>query len=163
MIAARLFGVVLAGVLITDGSPVAAQPTTGKPQAGSTTRAVELVVQSGHTAEIRALEYARNGRFFATAGKDSTIRILVAGRRADPDYRDPLLGRCPRPLARQQHAARRAAFGRDRAVVGGWNAAAEIAARADPERRRPIRRVVRRQPLRRDRNVLRDRGVPPGR
>src|SRR6266704_1577809 len=75
MIAARLFGVVLAGVLMTGGSPVAAQPTTGKPQAGSTTRAVELVVQSGHTAEIRALEYARNGRFFATAGKDSTIRI----------------------------------------------------------------------------------------
>ncbi len=79
MIAARLFGVVLAGVLITDGSPVAAQPTTGKPQAGSTTRAVELVVQSGHTAEIRALEYARSGRFFATAGKDSTIRIWSPG------------------------------------------------------------------------------------
>jgi len=79
MIAARLFGVVLAGVLMTGASPVAAQPTTGKPQAGSTTRAVELVVQSGHTAEIRALEYARSGRFFATAGKDSTIRIWSPG------------------------------------------------------------------------------------
>src|SRR5207244_3734143 len=79
MIAARLFGVVLAGVLMTGASPVAAQPTTGKPQAGSTTRAVELVVQSGHTAEIRALEYARNGRFFATAGKDSMIRIWSPG------------------------------------------------------------------------------------
>ena len=79
MIAARLFGVVLAGVLMTGASPVAAQPTTGKPQAGSTTRGVELVVQSGHTAEIRALEYARSGRFFATAGKDSTIRIWSPG------------------------------------------------------------------------------------
>src|SRR5262245_41929434 len=79
MIAARLFGVVLAGVLITDGAAVAAQPMTGQPQPGSTTRAVELVVQSGHTAEIRALEYARNGRFFATAGKDSTIRIWSPG------------------------------------------------------------------------------------
>src|SRR2546429_9741916 len=79
MIAARLFGVVLAGVLMTGGSPVAAQPTTGKPQAGSTTRAVGLVVQSGHTAEIRAVEYARNGRVFATAGKESMTIIWSPG------------------------------------------------------------------------------------
>jgi len=37
------------------------------------------VVQSGHTAEIRAVEYTRDGRFFATAGKDSTIRIWSPG------------------------------------------------------------------------------------
>ena len=37
------------------------------------------MVQSGHTAEIRAVEYTRDGRFFATAGKDSTIRIWSPG------------------------------------------------------------------------------------
>lgn len=32
-------------------------------------------MQGGHTAEIRALEYAPDGRYIASAGKDSTIRL----------------------------------------------------------------------------------------
>jgi WD40 repeat protein len=41
----------------------------------NSTPVVNFVVQSGHTAEIRALEYARSGRFFVTGSKDSTIRV----------------------------------------------------------------------------------------
>lgn len=36
---------------------------------------IELTVQTGHTAEIHALEYASNAKFFVTAGKDSTIKL----------------------------------------------------------------------------------------
>jgi WD40 repeat protein len=32
-------------------------------------------VQTGHLAEIQGLEYASNGKFFVTAGKDSTIKL----------------------------------------------------------------------------------------
>jgi WD40 repeat protein len=37
--------------------------------------AVEFTVQTGHTAEIQGLEYAANGKFFVSAGKDSTIKL----------------------------------------------------------------------------------------
>src|SRR5882724_8155147 len=43
--------------------------------APSSTPPVEFTIQSGHTAEIHGLEYASNGRFFASAGKDSTIKL----------------------------------------------------------------------------------------
>ena len=36
---------------------------------------VEFIIQTGHTAEIHGLEYAPNGKFFASAGKDSTIKL----------------------------------------------------------------------------------------
>src|SRR5260370_27319747 len=36
---------------------------------------IEFTVQSGHTAEIQGLEYAGNGKFFVSAGKDSTIKL----------------------------------------------------------------------------------------
>lgn len=36
---------------------------------------IELTIQSGHTAEIHGLEYASNGKFFVSAGKDSTIKL----------------------------------------------------------------------------------------
>ncbi|HZD54225.1 MAG TPA: hypothetical protein VE175_14340, partial [Woeseiaceae bacterium] len=35
----------------------------------------EYVVQAGHTAEIHALAYARDGRFFASGAKDSTVKL----------------------------------------------------------------------------------------
>ncbi|MGA9670337.1 MAG: WD40 repeat domain-containing protein, partial [Terracidiphilus sp.] len=41
--------------------------------------AIEFTVQTGHTAEIHGLEYAPNGKFFASAGKDSTIKIWSPG------------------------------------------------------------------------------------
>jgi len=40
--------------------------------------AIELTVQTGHAAEIHALEYASDGRFFVSAGKDSTIKLWTA-------------------------------------------------------------------------------------
>jgi WD40 repeat protein len=40
---------------------------------------VEFTVQSGHTAEIQGLEYAANGKFFVSAGKDSTIKLWAPG------------------------------------------------------------------------------------
>ncbi len=36
---------------------------------------VEFTVQSGHTAEIHGLDYASDGKFFVSAGKDSTIKL----------------------------------------------------------------------------------------
>jgi WD40 repeat protein len=36
---------------------------------------IEFTVQTGHTAEIQGLEYAGDGKFFVTAGKDSTIKL----------------------------------------------------------------------------------------
>src|SRR5215470_979418 len=78
MTRARLMSIA-ASVLAVWATTAAAQPTSGDAQRGSAPQPVELVVQSGHTAEIRALEYARDGRFFATAGKDSTIRIWSPG------------------------------------------------------------------------------------
>jgi WD40 repeat protein len=36
---------------------------------------IEFTVQSGHTAEIQGLEYAADGKFFVSAGKDSTIKL----------------------------------------------------------------------------------------
>lgn len=36
---------------------------------------LEFSVQTGHTAEIQGLEYCSNGKFFASAGKDSTIKL----------------------------------------------------------------------------------------
>lgn len=36
---------------------------------------IEFTVQTGHTAEIQGLEYASDGKFFVTAGKDSTIKL----------------------------------------------------------------------------------------
>ena len=36
---------------------------------------IEFTVQTGHTAEIQGLEYASNGKFFVSAGKDSTIKL----------------------------------------------------------------------------------------
>src|SRR5215469_3748875 len=36
---------------------------------------IEFTVQSGHTAEIQGLQYASDGKFFVTAGKDSTIKL----------------------------------------------------------------------------------------
>ena len=41
--------------------------------------AVEFTVQTGHTAEIQGLEYAANGKFFVSAGKDSTIKLWSPG------------------------------------------------------------------------------------
>src|SRR5499426_2132612 len=66
-------------VLAVWVATAAAQPIPGDTPRGSAPRPVDLVVQSGHTAEIRAVEYTRDGRFFATAGKDSTIRIWSPG------------------------------------------------------------------------------------
>jgi len=40
---------------------------------------VEFTVQTGHTAEIQGLEYAANGKFFVSAGKDSTIKLWSPG------------------------------------------------------------------------------------
>jgi WD40 repeat protein len=37
--------------------------------------AIEFTVQTGHLAEIQGLEYATNGKFFVSAGKDSTIKL----------------------------------------------------------------------------------------
>jgi WD40 repeat protein len=46
------------------------------PQAASVqAAAIEFTVQSGHTSEIQGLEYASDGKFFVTAGKDSTIKL----------------------------------------------------------------------------------------
>src|ERR1051325_4719158 len=39
------------------------------------TAPIEFAVQTGHTAEIQGLEYASNGKFFVSAGKDSTIKL----------------------------------------------------------------------------------------
>ena len=36
---------------------------------------IEFTVQTGHTAEIQGLEYAANGKFFVSSGKDSTIKL----------------------------------------------------------------------------------------
>src|SRR5215469_17036703 len=36
---------------------------------------IEFTVQTGHTAEIQGLQYASDGKFFVTAGKDSTIKL----------------------------------------------------------------------------------------
>jgi WD40 repeat protein len=36
-------------------------------------------VQTGHLAEIQGLEYAANGKFFVSAGKDSTIKLWSPG------------------------------------------------------------------------------------
>lgn len=36
---------------------------------------IEFVVQTGHTAEIQGLEYASDGKFFVSAGKDPTIKL----------------------------------------------------------------------------------------
>ena len=41
--------------------------------------AVEFTVQTGHSAEIQGLEYATNGKFFVSAGKDSTIKLWSPG------------------------------------------------------------------------------------
>lgn len=40
---------------------------------------IEFTVQSGHTAEIQGLEYATDGNFFVTGGKDSTIKLWSPG------------------------------------------------------------------------------------
>lgn len=46
------------------------------PQAApAQTTPIEFTVQTGHTAEIQGLEYASDGKFFVTAGKDSTIKL----------------------------------------------------------------------------------------
>jgi WD40 repeat protein len=37
--------------------------------------AIEFTVQTGHLAEIQGLEYATNGKFFVSSGKDSTIKL----------------------------------------------------------------------------------------
>ena len=36
---------------------------------------IEFTVQTSHTAEIHGLEYAPNGKFFVSAGKDSSIKL----------------------------------------------------------------------------------------
>lgn len=36
---------------------------------------IEFTVQTGHVAEIDGLEYASDGKFFVTGGKDSTIKL----------------------------------------------------------------------------------------
>jgi WD40 repeat protein len=36
---------------------------------------IEFTVQTGHTAEIQGLEYAADGKFFVSAGKDSAIKL----------------------------------------------------------------------------------------
>lgn len=43
--------------------------------APSSNPGIEFTVQSGHTAEIEALEYAADSKFFVTGSKDSTIKL----------------------------------------------------------------------------------------
>jgi WD40 repeat protein len=52
--------------------PLASRATTQERALGPP---VEFTVQSGHTAEIQGLEYAADGKFFVSAGKDSTIKV----------------------------------------------------------------------------------------
>lgn len=63
------------GVWMCAVRPAHGDSTTADAPPASSTPAVNIVVQSGHTAEIRALEYARSGRFFVTGAKDSTIKV----------------------------------------------------------------------------------------
>lgn len=54
-----------------------AAPDLGHGQEDASVKAtpIEFTVQTGHVAEIQGLEYASDGRFFVTAGKDSTIKL----------------------------------------------------------------------------------------
>jgi len=60
---------------------------------------VEFTVQTGHTAEIQGLEYAANGKFFVSAGKDSTIKLWSPGGTLIRTIRTGFLGQlsCPFP------------------------------------------------------------------
>ena len=52
--------------------------TSAQQQEPATTAAatkIEFTVQTGHLAEIQGLEYASDGKFFVTAGKDSTLKL----------------------------------------------------------------------------------------
>src|SRR3982074_2976208 len=52
-----------------------ANPPADQPQTSLSHPGTELTVQTGHAAEIHAVQYASNGKFFVTAGKDSTIKL----------------------------------------------------------------------------------------
>jgi WD40 repeat protein len=61
-------------VCLSLGQASASGPAD-EPPAPTPQPPLELTVQTGHTAEIHALEYASNGKFFVTAGKDSAIKL----------------------------------------------------------------------------------------
>jgi WD40 repeat protein len=59
-------------------STLVPRPGSGETMQGPaplSTLPVEFTVQTGHTAEIDGLEYAPNGKFFVSGGKDSTIKL----------------------------------------------------------------------------------------
>jgi WD40 repeat protein len=73
--------IIIALLILTllAATPAHAESTIAEAPAASSTPAVSIAVQSGHTAEIRALEYARSGKFFVTGAKDSTIKVWAPG------------------------------------------------------------------------------------
>src|SRR5687768_17209626 len=66
------------------GSPKPVIPTTQKPSqtnAQATTKPQlrpELIIQNGHSDNIRAIAYSFDGKLFASGGADKTIRIWDA-------------------------------------------------------------------------------------
>lgn len=47
----------------------------GQATASAAVAPIEVTIQTGHLAEIQGLEYASDGKFFVTSGKDSTIKL----------------------------------------------------------------------------------------
>jgi WD40 repeat protein len=71
----RRWPICLLGCLSLAWGQASASGPADEPPAPTPQPPLELTVQTGHTAEIHALEYASNGKFFVTAGKDSTIKL----------------------------------------------------------------------------------------
>src|SRR5215471_14026874 len=73
---ARSFARAVIAAAILSAPASRAQTSVAVPPSGAASdSAGSFVVQMGHTAEIHAVEYAPNGRYIASAGKDSTIKL----------------------------------------------------------------------------------------
>jgi WD40 repeat protein len=77
MLSRILWGVQTRQILLLAVSFWASPPLSGavSQDAAPPTPPVEFTVQTGHTADIQGLEYAANGKFFVSGGKDSTIKV----------------------------------------------------------------------------------------
>jgi WD domain, G-beta repeat len=77
MLSRILWGVQTRQILLLAVSFWASPPLSGavSQDAAPATPPVEFTVQTGHTADIQGLEYAANGKFFVSGGKDSTIKV----------------------------------------------------------------------------------------